>query len=178
VESQETRFRLGSLACLIALPLLTGGCASVFHGTRQKIEVFTDPPGATATTGGQRVTTPGVLRLPRKAKSTEIRIEKEGYAPRSVILQRRVSGLVWLNFVGIAAGASLGASIGESTSDDTGWFAGWDEAFEGALIGGAVVPGLGFAVDHANGAAYFLDPAKVVVRLEPAGAATRKAELR
>jgi len=101
----KPRFRRLSLLFLCALLLLTGGCATVFHDTRQKIEVFTDPPGATATAGDQRVTTPGVLRLPRKAKSTEIRIEKEGYAPRSVILQRRVSGLVWLNFVGIAGGS-------------------------------------------------------------------------
>jgi len=47
----KPRFRRLSLLFLCALLLLTGGCATVFHDTRQKIEVFTDPPGATATRG-------------------------------------------------------------------------------------------------------------------------------
>jgi hypothetical protein len=149
---------------LLALPVLSAGCASVFHGTRQKVEIFTDPPGATATAGDQQVTTPGVLKLSRKVKNTEIRIEKEGFAPKTVLLERRTSGLVWLNVVGFPAGFLGGAAVGGNSSE------GWDSfgnAVAGALAGSALVPAAGFWMDFQNGGAYRLEPARVVVRLEP-----------
>lgn len=120
----DRRVRIFQAPVLLALSLAAGGCASVLHGTRQKVEVFTDPPGATATAGDQQVTTPGVLKLPRKVKSTQIRIEKEGFAPKTVVLERRTSGLVWLNFIGIPVGAYGGAYAGMDSSNDNGWFGG------------------------------------------------------
>ncbi len=150
---------------LLALTILSGGCASVFHGTRQKVEIFTDPPGATATAGDQQVTTPGVLKLPRKAKNTEVRIEKEGFALKTVLLERRTSGLVWLNLIGVPAGAAAGAIGGGASSGDA--WTGLDKAATGALAGGALVPAAGFWMDFQNGGAYRLEPARIVVRLEP-----------
>ncbi len=150
---------------LLALPILSGGCASVFHGTRQKIEIFTEPPGATATAGDQQVTTPGVLKLPRKVKNTEIRIEKEGFAPKTVLLERRTSGLVWLNLIGVPAGVAAGAIGGAASSGDS--WAGLNNAAAGAVAGSALVPATGFWMDFQNGGAYRLEPARVVVRLEP-----------
>jgi hypothetical protein len=152
---------------LLALPLLAGGCASVIHGTRQKVEIFTDPPGATATAGNQQVTTPGVLKLPRKEKNTVIRIEKPGFAPKTVALERRTSGLVWLNLVGIPAGVVGGAYTGEASSGRSDWGALGDMG-KGAVVGAGVIPGVEFWTDFQNGAAYRLDPARIVVRLEPA----------
>jgi hypothetical protein len=157
---------------LLALPVLSGGCASVFHGTRQSVEIFTDPPGATATAGDQQVATPGVLKLPRKVKNTEIRIEKEGFAPKSVLLERRTSGLVWLNVIGVPAGVAAGALGGAVSASDV--WNGLDNAKVGALAGGALVPAAGFWMDYQNGAAYRLDPARVVVRLEPVAASASK----
>ncbi len=165
-----------ALTRLLSLPLLllAGGCASIVHGTRQKVEIFTDPPGATATSGNQQVTTPGVLKLSRKVKNTQIRIEKEGFAPKTILLERRTSGLVWLNFVGIPAGVLGGASAGASTSNDNGWFGGLEQATKGAWVGGAALPAIGFLTDFRNGAAYRLDPARIVVRLEPVGFSARE----
>ncbi len=157
---------------LLALPMLSGGCASVFHGTRQRVEIFTDPPGATATAGDQQVTTPGVLKLPRKVKNTEIRIEKEGFAPKTVLLERRTSGLVWLNLIGVPAGVMAGAVGGAASSGDT-WPA-LERAGTGALAGSALVPAAGFWMDFQNGGAYRLEPARVVVRLEPAVASASR----
>lgn len=150
---------------LLALPVLAGGCATIFQGARQKIEILTDPPGATATAGDQQVTTPGALKLPRKALNSEIRIEKEGFRPKTVRLERRLSGLVWLNLIGIPTGVVAGAVGGASTSSD-GWEA-LGNAAEGALAGGLAVPALGFWTDFQTGAAYRLEPARIVVRLEP-----------
>ena len=163
----DRRVRIFQAPALLALSLVAGGCASVFHGTRQKVEIFTDPPGATATAGGESVTTPGVLRLPRKGKNTEIRIEKEGFAAKTIRLERRTSGLVWLNLIGIPAGVFGGAYAGLGSSNDNGWFGNPEAAGKGAVIGGVSFPGLGFLADFQSGAAYRLDPARVVVRLDP-----------
>jgi hypothetical protein len=154
------------------LALAAGGCATVFQGTRQKIEVISEPAGATASVLGQQVTTPGILVLPRKAKTLEIKVEKEGYQARTIALRRVTSGLVYLNFIGIPAGIVGGAAAGKGLSNDHGWFAGWTEAAYGALAGGVGLSGAAFAIDYANGSAYRLEPAKVVVRLEPTTSST------
>ena len=174
MRALDRSVRIFQAPVLLALSLAAGGCASILHGTRQKVEVFTDPPGATATAGDQQVTTPGVLKLPRKVKNTQIRIEKEGFAPKTVLLERRTSGLVWLNFIGIPVGAYGGAYVGMGSSNDNGWFGGLENAGKGAVAGGAAFPGIGFLTDFQTGAAYRLDPARVVVRLEPVSASASK----
>ena len=172
MRALERRMRLFRVALALGPFLLAGGCASVLHGTRQKVEVFTDPPGATATAGDQQVTTPGVLKLPRKVKNTEIRIEKEGFVSKTVVLERRTSGLVWLNFVGIPAGFFGVGGAAASGSD----LSGIDRARNGAIVGGVGLPALGFLTDYGNGAAYRLDPARVVVRLDPVSVSASKQE--
>jgi hypothetical protein len=156
----RSRYSLGLLAILSSL--LAGGCATIFRGTRQRVEVFTDPPGATAVSGDQRITTPGVLRLARKAKSTEVRIEKAGYQTRTATLERRADGLIWLNMVGIPAGILAGGAIGRQTG--SGWLG---NTGEGMAYGGAIAPAAAFATDYQTGAAYRLVPTRLVVKLEP-----------
>jgi hypothetical protein len=138
----------------------------MINSSRQKIEVLSDPPGATASALGQQVMTPGVLVLPRKAKTLEVKVEKAGYEPRTITLRRMTSGLVYLNFIGIPAGIVGGAAAGEGLSNRQGWLAGWTDAAYGAAAGGVGVSGAGFAIDYANGSAYRLEPERVVVRLE------------
>ena len=142
--------------------LFAGGCATVFRGTRQKVEIFTDPPGATAIAGDQRITTPGTLRLARKEKLTEVRIEKAGYQTRIVTIERRADGLVLLNMIGIPAGALAGGVIGSKTG--SGWLGNLED---GVAYGGLIAPAAAFATDYQTGAAYRLVPDKVVVKLAP-----------
>jgi hypothetical protein len=168
----KTRMRHVTMLLAPVLALAAGGCATVFQGTRQKIEVISEPAGATASALEQQVTTPGVLTLPRKAKTLEIRVEKEGYVARTIVLRRVTSGLVYLNFIAIPAGIVGGAAAGAGLSNDHGWFAGWSEAAYGAAAGGVGLSGAAFAIDYANGSAYRLEPAKVVVRLEPTRSTT------
>lgn len=170
----KARMRYFTVLLAPVLALAAGGCATVFQGTRQKIEVISEPAGATASALGQQVTTPGVLTLPRKAKTLEIKVEKEGYATRTIALRRVTSGLVYLNFIGIPAGIVGGAAAGAGLSNDHGWFAGWTEAAYGAMAGGVGLSGAAFAIDYSNGSAYRLEPAKVVVRLEPVGPSAYK----
>ncbi|MCM3875813.1 MAG: hypothetical protein NEA02_05270 [Thermoanaerobaculia bacterium] len=144
-------------------PLLTG-CATVIHGTHQDVRVETDPPGATASAGDQRITTPGVLKLKRKEKALEIVVEKEGYETRRVAMTRKDSGWDWLNTIGIPVGVGVGGAIGHRS--DSGFLA-FEGAATGAIIGGVALSGVGFLIDNGNGAAYKLDPPLVVLRLEP-----------
>jgi hypothetical protein len=162
------RRRSSPVIGLAALALGACGCATVFHGSTQKIQVFTDPPEATVTAGSQQITSPGQLRLPRKGETIEIRVEKEGYASRTVVLQRKVSGLVWLNLVWAPAGAVVGAAV-DTTSGLDCIFGCREEEPSGTpyyVAGGAATAG-GMAVDFATGGAYRLDPPTVVVRLLP-----------
>lgn len=162
MKCSKRRSRTLSAFLVVGSCLLAGGCATVFRGTRQKVEVFTDPPGATATAGDQRITTPGTLRLARKEKLTEVRIEKAGYQTRIATIERRASGLVWLNMIGIPAGALAGGVIGAKTG--SGWLGNLDE---GMAYGGAIAPAAAFATDYQTGAAYRLVPARLVVKLVP-----------
>jgi|GEM_PF-2294398 len=146
--------RLFAILTVAATPVLIG-CATVIHGTRQDVRVETDPPGATASAGDQKITTPGVLRLKRKEKAFEIVVEKEGYGTRRVALTRKDSGWDWLNTIGIPVGIVAGGAIGHRS--DSGFLA-FEGAATGALIGGVVLSGAGFLIDNGNGAAYKLDP--------------------
>jgi hypothetical protein len=156
--------QLLAASLLLALAPFLSGCATVIHGTRQDVRVETDPPGATASAGDQKITTPGVLSLKRREKALEIVVEKEGYETRRVALTRKDSGWDWLNAIGIPVGIGVGGAIGHRS--DSGFLA-FEGAATGALIGGAVLSGAGFLIDNGNGAAYKLDPPLVVLRLEP-----------
>lgn len=153
------------LSCTL---LLFGvGCATILHGPNQSVEVVTAPEGARASALGRTVTTPGVLRLPRKAEHVEIRIDKEGFEPRIVRLERTTSGAVWWNFVEVPVGVVSGGAAGAAMTSGEGWFSGLTGAVYGGAAAGAGLTGIGFAIDYANGAAYRLTPTRVVVRLEP-----------
>jgi hypothetical protein len=143
---------------------LASGCASIFHGTTQKIQVVTDPPGATAIAGTERVTTPGTLHVPRKAKSAEIRIEKEGYVPQTVRLARRISGLVWTNLGWGVAGVFLDFAYAKASVLTASRSS--RENRDDLQVGGFGFTGLGFAIDFRSGGAYRLEPRTVVARLE------------
>ena len=166
---------LGTTLLLVLAPLLSG-CATVLHGTRQDVRVETDPPGATASVGDQKITTPGVLRLKRKEKALEIVVEKDGYETRRVALTRKNSGWQWLNMIGIPVGIGVGAVQGANhTGESADLSTGITNTATGAVIGGVVLSGAAFLIDNGNGAAYKLDPPLVVLRLEPAPATTSAA---
>ncbi|HVE66143.1 MAG TPA: hypothetical protein VNC59_06150 [Thermoanaerobaculia bacterium] len=162
MKRSNRRSRSLPSSLLLLSCLLGAGCATVFRGTRQKVEVFTDPPGATAIAGEQRITTPGVLRLDRKGKFTVVRIEKTGYQTRTATLERRADPIVWLNSVAIPAGVLAGGAIGSKTGE--GWLG---DLEEGMVYGGLIAPAAAFATDYQTGAAYRLVPDKLVVKLEP-----------
>ena len=77
------------------------------------MRVETDPPGATASADGQKVFTPGVLKLHRKQKTLEVLFEKEGYVSWRVTLTRSGPDLVQTNWaLGLVGGATTKSFVG------------------------------------------------------------------
>lgn len=140
----------------IAVLLATSGCATLLHGTTQKVRIQTDPAGATATAEGQTIRTPGVLRLSRRSAFVEVRIEKDGYSPQVVRLDRTGSTAVWWNLTAIPVGMAAGAAGG-----NLGNFV------QRGALGGAGAAAAAFAADYSAGGAYELVPSRVAVRLVP-----------
>ena len=153
---------IGRLAVAV-LALSLSACATAIHGTRQKIEVHTDPPGALAMAEGQSVTTPGVLNLQRKLKDAAIRIEKDGYRPEVVRLDRSLSGALWWNLVLIPAGAAAGWA---TTPDQSGLDHMFEREENGALAA-LILPLVAFGGDSVVGGAYRLDPPYISITLVP-----------
>lgn len=93
---------------------LTTGCASVIHGTRQKVLVSSRPSGADVSIDGRTAgKTPLEIKLKRKDTHVVV-VHQEGYADQETRLDTKISGWFWGNialggFVGIAIDALDGA---------------------------------------------------------------------
>ena len=86
------------LLCLVQL--FNSGCASIVHGTRQTVNIETDPPGATVINRRlpSQAVTPANLNLKRKYEY-EFQIEKPGYKTESVLVEKNISGWFWGNIL-------------------------------------------------------------------------------
>ena len=168
-----------TFASLLAAALLSTGCASIYYPSHDDVQVVTDPPGATATCGATRVVTPGSLRISRrKTDSVVVRVEKEGYEPREIVIARNhvVPLKPWgvgLVVTGLAAWAGDGCN-----SID------WPECETAALVTAVTataVSAAGIAVDRASPRTWELPRHEIVLRLEPVRpeeAQEQKGELR
>ena len=86
------------------------GCATIIHGTTEKIAVSSTPTDAQVMIKGVPVaSTPGIIELKRIDTNIVLRLEKEGYEPSEVILNRKYSGWIAGNLaiplVGLVGGA-------------------------------------------------------------------------
>jgi len=90
----------------ILCPLLAG-CASIVHGTRQKIAVSTNPPGAQVSDGENSIQTPGSLILKRN-QDYLLTITKPGYETETVKISHVISGAVAGNLL---AGGLIGWGV-------------------------------------------------------------------
>lgn len=72
--------------------ILTIGCGSITHGTRQEIPISSNPPSATVTINDEVIGhTPITVELERKTKRYCIEIMKDGYTPYKTYLIRKTS---------------------------------------------------------------------------------------
>ena len=93
----------------IALFLMTAfsSCASIINGTRQKVSITTNPPGAMISDGVATYQTPATLDL-KRGQDHILTITKEGHEPETVRLTRVISGAVAGN---ILAGGLIGWGV-------------------------------------------------------------------
>jgi hypothetical protein len=122
--------RLSRLAVFLS-PLLLGGCATVLTGTRQDIQVDSQPAGAvcTFTRAGERlgsVTTPGSLNIQRNAAPVTVVCTRDDYEEARAVLNVRnevtttgsaiIGGLIVGGFVATHIDRGSGAANRYDTS--------------------------------------------------------------
>ena len=91
------------------LVFLLVGCATIVNDNFVDVPIETNPQGATITYGGKTFTTPCTLEIPRgEERSIEITIEKPGYKPVNVRLERSLDGWLWGN---ILTGGLIGLAV-------------------------------------------------------------------
>lgn len=147
-----------SLRTLVAVVILTQGCATVHNGRHQDIRVDTNPAGAAVDVRCGKpqpaAVTPATVRLPRRVEECSLVLTLAGFHPETVTFDSSPSGWVWGNFGGPAAGGAVGATRHS------------DQAFVDFLFG-ALMGGVGFGVDALTGAMWQLEPATVQRTLTP-----------
>lgn len=100
---------------IITFTVMNVGCGTIFGGTRQTIQVSSNPPGASVTAGqsGMTQTTPTSFNLLRKDNYALV-FEKEGYESRKYEVKRGIrAGIlvldILLGLVPVIVDAATGA---------------------------------------------------------------------
>jgi len=87
------------LLILAWVSILSGGCASIFTGTTQVIQVHTDPPGASVQIDGAQIgNTPRLIKISR-GDSKLLLVYKEGYEPEVIEVGTKINGWFFGNIV-------------------------------------------------------------------------------
>jgi len=91
------RPRPSSAILLAGLALLLSGCATLMNSDHQSVRIYSTPAEAKATVDDLfHFTTVGTVNLSRKANHTAV-IEKDGYEPATVKIERYMSHWIWWN---------------------------------------------------------------------------------
>ena len=92
------RTRPRSIASLLAgTALLLSSCATMLNSDHQSVRIFSTPSEAKVTVDDRfHLTTVGTVNLSRFSDHTAV-IEKEGYEPVTIKIERSMSKKVWLN---------------------------------------------------------------------------------
>ena len=116
------RQTLIGIACVLSL----SGCATIAHGTQQRVTVTSDPPGATvtilsidaagSTTAGTRLgLTPLEAKLTRRDPRLVLRFEHDGCPSRDVKVKRTMSGSILLDLANaLPLDPEGGSSVGQA----------------------------------------------------------------
>ena len=94
----------GMAGVLLAACAVSSACATAINGTTQRVAVASDPPGAQVYVNAAPAgVTPAFVDVPRRDPDLELRLEKEGYEPAVLALERSPSGWSWGNvlFAGV-----------------------------------------------------------------------------
>ena len=89
-------YQMGRFTCLLAIAIfIFNGCATIFHGSTDKIDFSSNPTGAKVYVNGQYMgTAPLQLKLESK-HGYNIEFRKEGYESKTVVITNSV-GAGWI----------------------------------------------------------------------------------
>ena len=98
------------LSMLLAIAVLGSGCGTIVHGTRQDVNILSNPAGATATISGSglKVKTPATVSLARD-KDYVVIVERDGYESGQATINREFSG--WATIGGNILWLLVGAVV-------------------------------------------------------------------
>ena len=90
-------FFLHGIALLAGTSLLLSGCASLLHSNHQSVRIFSEPSEAMVVVDDRiHLTTAGTVNLSRFTDHMAV-IEKDGYEPVTLKIERSMSTRVWFN---------------------------------------------------------------------------------
>jgi hypothetical protein len=94
--------------------VVCSSCAAIVHGSRQRVAVHSDPPGARVFVNGtdQGVQTPANISVKRRTSDYTPKFVREGYEPYTHQLVRRFNYLVVLDFFMYIVPGVIDVSIG------------------------------------------------------------------
>ncbi|PWB81137.1 MAG: hypothetical protein C3F08_02690 [Candidatus Methylomirabilota bacterium] len=87
----------GGIVTLVMLALLGQGCATMIHGSRQEVMIYSDPPGAVMSIEGFSARTPAKVSLAR-VRDYVVTIEDEEYGRGQAMITRSFNG--WSTILG------------------------------------------------------------------------------
>lgn len=96
------------LGLLIVFGMVTlSGCATIINGTNEKVEITTEPSGATVTVGDKTAKTPTQFTLSRKKDHVAV-ISMDGYHSARVLIEKQLNAMVAGN---VLIGGVIGVGI-------------------------------------------------------------------
>jgi hypothetical protein len=101
-----------SISLLAAAAVMASGCATIVNGSTERVEITSDPPGATAKVDGIPIgTTPTSIDL-KRGEPHSVTIEKDGYVSDEESIGQGTSGWIAGN---ILVGGLVGLIVDYST---------------------------------------------------------------
>ena len=107
------------LVCFILIAsfgFLASGCATIVHGTTTRINIDSQPEGATVHVDNNTVVTPAEVTVRNNGNRT-VQFSKDGYRSTMIYLDQQLSGWVWpnvffglLGLIGLCLDMSNGAA--------------------------------------------------------------------
>ncbi|WP_347219473.1 PEGA domain-containing protein [Chryseobacterium sp.] len=106
-----------SIVLLLGIALSTTSCATIFTGTRDKITFNSSPEGAKVMhKGEEKCVTPCTAPISRSLSKQIVTIEKEGFQPQEIKLDKNFNAVTLLNILfGGAIGVGIDAATGSLT---------------------------------------------------------------
>ena len=92
---------------ILALAMVSSGCATILDGSSQPVNIDSSPHGARIYVNGVEVGTTPLSMLMKRSKSTMILAKKNGYEDQQLALQTKINNTFWVN---ILTGGPLGST--------------------------------------------------------------------